>query len=63
MRLGMDDTSDVVPLTALVIDGEGRLTYMGVDGLRRVIVSEHALLQRLHQLQDSDDETTGGCGI
>ena len=59
----MDDTSDVVPLTALVIDGEGRLTYMGVDGLRRVIVSDPALLQRLRQLQDSDDETTGGCGI
>ena len=59
----MDDTSDVVPLTALVIDGEGRLTYMGVDGLRRVIVSDPALLQRLRQLQDSDDDTTGGCGI
>ena len=59
----MGDSSDVVPQTALIIDGEGRLTYTGVDGIRRVIVSDPDLLRRLRQLQGSDDEASGGCGI
>ncbi|MEB3253703.1 MAG: hypothetical protein VKI93_03215 [Synechococcus sp.] len=59
----MGDSSDVVPQTALIIDGDGRLTYTGVDGIRRVIVSDPDLLRRLRQLQGSDDEASGGCGI
>ena len=59
----MGDSSDVVPQTALIIDADGRLTYMGVDGIRRVIVSDPDLLHRLRQLQGSDDEASGGCGI
>ena len=59
----MGDSYDVVPQTALIIDGNGRLTYTGVDGIRRVIVSDPDLLRRLRQLQGSDDEASGGCGI
>ena len=59
----MGDSSNVVPQTALIIDRDGRLTYMGVDGIRRVIVSGPDLLRRLRQLQGSDDEASGGCGI
>tara|TARA_B100001939_G_scaffold246347_1_gene213567 strand:+ start:333 stop:479 length:147 start_codon:yes stop_codon:yes gene_type:complete len=47
-------------MTALVIDAEGRLTYMGEDGCRRQIVGDPALLARLRRLQDqgSDDGLT-----
>ena len=39
-------------MTALVIDADGRLTYMGEDGCRRQIVGDSELLARLRQLQD-----------
>ncbi len=53
----MDASSPVTPMTALVIDADGRLTYMGEDGCRRQIVGDSDLLARLRQLQDqgSDD--------
>ncbi|WP_226424219.1 hypothetical protein [Synechococcus sp. MU1617] len=38
-------------MTALVIDADGRLTYMGEDGCRRQIVGDLELLDRLRQLQ------------
>lgn len=52
-------------MTALVVDADGRLTYMGEDGRRRVIVGDQELLDRLQSLRaDSDDNTfEGGCGI
>ena len=43
-------------MTALVVDSEGRLTYMGEDGCRRQIVGDPELLVRLRQLQDQDSE-------
>ena len=48
----MDASSPVTPMTALVIDADGRLTYMGEDGCRRQIVGDSELLARLRQLQD-----------
>lgn len=41
----------VLPMTALIIDAAGRLTYMGEDGCRRVIVGDEDLLRRLQQIQ------------
>lgn len=57
--IAIDETSPVTPMTALVIDAEGRLTYMGEDGCRRQIVGDLELLARLRLLQDielTDDE-------
>ncbi len=59
----MDEPSSVTPLTALVVDAEGRLTYMGGDGRRRVIVGDAELLKRLQQLHDDSGNVDGGCGI
>ena len=59
----MDEPSSVTPLTALVVDAEGGLTYMGVDGRRRVIVGDGELLKRLQQLHDDIGNVDGGCGI
>ena len=59
----MDEPSSVTPLTALVVDAEGRLTYMGVDGRRRVIVGDGELIKRLQQLHDDSGNVDGGCGI
>ena len=50
----IDESSPVTPMTALVIDADGRLTYMGEDGCRRQIVGDPELLARLRQLQDQD---------
>lgn len=52
-------------MTALVVDGDGRLTYMGEDGRRRVIVGDQELLDRLQSLLGESDDNTfeGGCGI
>ena len=47
----MVDPNLVLPMTALIIDAAGRLTYMGEDGCRRVIVSDDDLLRRLQQIQ------------
>jgi len=48
-------------MTALVIDADGRLTYMGEDGCRRQIIGDSALLDRLRRLreQESDDLNDG----
>ena len=49
--IAIDETSPVTPMTALVIDADGHLTYMGEDGCRRQIVGDPELLARLQQLQ------------
>ena len=60
----MEGLPPVTPLTALIVDNDGRLTYVGSDGCRRVIVGDSDLLQRLQQLRDlQSDEMEGGCGI
>ena len=53
-RIAIDETSLVTPMTALVIDAEGHLTYMGEDGCRRQIVGDPELLVRLQELQGKD---------
>ena len=53
-RIAIDETSPVTPMTALVIDADGHLTYMGEDGCRRQIVGDPELLARLQQLQEKD---------
>ena len=53
-RIAIDETSPVTPMTALVIDADGHLTYMGEDGYRRQIVGDPELLARLQQLQGKD---------
>ena len=52
--IAIDETSPVTPMTALVIDADGHLTYMGEDGCRRQIVGDPELLARLQQLQEKD---------
>ena len=47
----MVDPNPVLPMTALIIDADGRLTYMGEDGCRRVIVGDEDLLRRLQQIK------------
>ena len=59
----MDQPPTVTPLTALVVNEDGQLTYMGVDGRRRVIVGDADLLRRLQQIQDDNGNVDGGCGI
>lgn len=60
----MEGLPPVTPMTALIVDAEGRLTYVGVDGCRRVIVGDADLLQRLQQLRNLPfDDMEGGCGI
>ena len=50
----IDESSPVTPMTALIIDADGRLTYMGEDGCRRQIVGDPELLERLRQQQGQD---------
>ena len=61
----MNGEDPVTPMTALVVDGDGRLTYMGEDGRRRVIVGDQELFDRLQSLLSESDDNTfeGGCGI
>ncbi|MAR06849.1 MAG: hypothetical protein CL862_07085 [Cyanobium sp. NAT70] len=50
----------VTPLTALVVDNEGRLTYLGQDGVRRVILGNAELLDRIQpDHPDEVDPSTG----
>ena len=53
-HFAIDDLSPATPMTALIIDADGRLTYMGEDGCRRQIVGDLELLGRLRQLQAKD---------
>tara|TARA_X000000950_G_C13861812_1_gene639035 strand:- start:52 stop:237 length:186 start_codon:yes stop_codon:yes gene_type:complete len=61
----MNGEDPVTPMTALVVDADGRLTYMGEDGRRRIIVGDQELLDRLQSLRGESDDNTfeGGCGI
>ena len=60
----MDGLPPVTPMTALIVDANGRLTYVGSDGRRRIIVGDADLLDRLQQLRNlPSDEMEGGCGI
>ena len=59
----MDQHPTVTPLTALVVNEQGQLTYMGVDGRRRVIVGDADLLRRLQEIFDDSGNVDGGCGI
>ena len=59
----MDQPPTVTPLTALVVNEDGQLTYMGVDGRRRVIVGDADLLRRLQQIHADNGNVDGGCGI
>ncbi len=60
----MEGLPPVIPMTALIVDNDGRLTYVGTDGCRRVIVGDADLLQRLQELRNlRGDEMEGGCGI
>jgi len=60
----MDADQPVTPMTALVVDQDGRLTYLGTDGRRRVIVGDSELLRRITELNAQDgDVFEGGCGI
>ena len=56
----IDESSLVTPMTALVIDADGRLTYMGEDGCRRQIVGDPELLERLRQQQGQDSTDRDG---
>ena len=56
----IDESSPVTPMTALVVDSEGRLTYMGEDGCRRQIVGDPELLARLRQLKEQDSDACDG---
>ena len=46
----------ITPQTALRVDEAGRLTYMGQDGCRRVIIGDPDLLDRLMQNDPIIDE-------
>ena len=61
-HFAIDDLFPVTPMTALVIDSDGRLTYMGEDGCRRQIVGDLELLDRLRQLQAKDWADRDGDG-
>ena len=43
-----------------VIDDDGRLTYMGQDGQRRVIVGNPDLLRRISDIRRDDEDLFEG---
>jgi len=47
------NSQPITPLTALRVDEHGRLTYMGQDGQRYVIVGNAELLQRLNEGEET----------
>ena len=61
----MNGEDPVTPMTALVVDADGRLTYMGEDGRRRVIVGDQERRDRRQSRRGESDDNTfeGGCGI
>ena len=64
--LAMDPEKLVTPVTAPIVDTQGRFTYMGADGSRRVIVGDADLLRRIREIRSCDgqwSEYEGGCGI
>lgn len=56
----MDSEPLITPMTALVIDDDGRLTYMGQDGQRRVIVGNPDLLRRISDIRRDDEDLFEG---
>lgn len=48
------EPSPITPLTALRVDEDGRLTYMGQDGQRYVIVGNSEVIEALNQDTDQD---------
>ena len=46
------DDDLVIPLTAIIVDRDGRLTYMGSDGLRRIILGSADLFRALQSRDD-----------
>ena len=52
----MTTEQPITPLTALIVNADGQLTYMGQDGQRYVIVGDPELLERLQQGKTSPDE-------
>ena len=56
------EPAPITPLTALRVDEEGRLTYMGQDGQRYVIVGDAELLNQFRRKQtpEPDQETPPG---
>lgn len=50
----------VTPLTALVVNADGQLTYMGQDGQRYVIVGHSEVLDAWNQAKDQDIDHNNG---
>lgn len=56
MLMSMVDPDPITPMTALTLNQDGQLTYMGEDGCRRVILGDSGLLRRLEQLRHKAEE-------
>ena len=56
MLISMVDPDPITPMTALTLNQDGQLTYIGEDGCRRVILGDSGLLRRLEQLRQKADE-------
>ena len=56
MKAPMVDPEPITPMTALMLDADGRLSYMAEDGSRRVIVADRDLFDRLQQLSRNPDQ-------
>jgi len=56
MKAPMVDPEPITPMTALMLDADGRLSYMAEDGSRRVIVADPDLFDRLQQLSFNPDQ-------
>ena len=56
MKAPMVDPEPITPMTALMLDADGRLSYMAEDGSRRVIVADRDLFDRLQQLSLNPDQ-------
>ena len=56
MKAPMVDPEPITPMTALMLDADGRLSYMAEDGSRRVIVADPEPFDRLQQLSRNPDQ-------